>query len=298
MYPKSFEYTRAESIDQAIELLGQYGEDAKLLAGGASLIPLMKLRLASPTHLIDISRLSGLAGVRRENGTIVIGPMTRHRDLERDAELCAALPIIYDAASKIGDTQVRNMGTIGGSLGEADPAGDWAPVALALGAELTVKGSAGQRSVPVSELFLDAYTTSLEHDELITEVRLPAPGERFGAAHLKIERRAGDYAIANCSVALSLGADDKCQSIRIGLGAVGLFPLRVAAAEELISGQVLTDDLLGEAQQLVANCTESYGDARGGEDYRRHLGGVMFRRAVDVARRRARGEQVETGHGH
>src|SRR5215210_606725 len=169
MYPSSFEYNRAESVDHAIELLGQYGEDARLLAGGASLIPLMKLRLANPTHLIDIGRLSDLVGVRRENGSFVVGALTRHVDLERHAELRAALPIAHDAASHIGDTQVRNMGTIGGSLAECDPAGDWAPVLLALDGAVRVRGSQGARTIPAAELFVDAYTTALRPDDVLTE---------------------------------------------------------------------------------------------------------------------------------
>jgi carbon-monoxide dehydrogenase medium subunit len=296
MYPASFEYARAESVEHAIALLREYGEEARLLAGGASLIPLMKLRLASPSHLVDIGRLDELRGVRRENGAFVIGALTRHVELERHAELRAALPIVHDAARDIGDPQVRNVGTIGGSLAECDPAGDWAPVLLALGGAVRVQGSGGERTIAATELFVDAYTTALGPDELIAAVRLPLPEGRFGAAHLKIERRAGDYAIANCSVALRLDEGGRCQSIGIGLGGVGLHPLRVTAAEALLSGQALSEPLLEEATRAVVDCTESYGDARGSEAYRRHLGGVMFRRALDVARRRA-GEARESGSG-
>jgi carbon-monoxide dehydrogenase medium subunit len=293
MYPKSFQYARAESVEQAIALLREHGDEARLLAGGASLIPLMKLRLASPTHLIDIGRLEPLRGVRRENGSFRIGSLTRHGELERHAELRSELPIVHDAASQIGDTQVRNVGTIGGSLAECDPAGDWAPVLLALGGEVLVRGTQGDRTIPAGDLFVDAYTTSLQPDELIAEVRLPAPAERQGAAHLKIERRAGDYAIANCSVALTLDPGGACQSIRIGLGAVGLVPLRVTAAEDLVRGQTPTEAVLDEAAEAVKNCSESYSDARGAEDYRRHLGGVMFRRAFQLAYRRAQATHTE-----
>ena len=297
MYPASFEYARAESVEHAIGLLRECGEEARLLAGGASLIPLMKLRLVRPTHVVDISRLRELRGVRRENGSFVVGALTRHVELERRAELRAALPIVHDAASQIGDPQVRNMGTLGGSLAECDPAGDWAPVLLALGGEVRVRGSSGERTISAGELFVDAYTTALAPDEILTEVHLPLPSGRFGAAHLKIERRAGDFAIANCSVALSLDEAGACRSIRIGLGGVGLCPLRVTAAEALLEGQSFTEALLTEASEAIVSSTESYDDARGSEAYRRHLGGVMFRRALDAARRRASGEAAEAGGG-
>jgi carbon-monoxide dehydrogenase medium subunit len=289
MYPSSFEYARAESVEHAIELLGRHGEDARLLAGGASLIPLMKLRFANPEYIVDIGRLGELSGVRREDGTFVVGSLTKHAELERDAELRAALPIVHDAASHIGDMQVRNMGTIGGSLAECDPAGDWAPVMLALDGSVRVKGPDGQRTILARDLFVDAYTTSLGHDEVLTEVLLPAPSGRFGGAHLKIERRAGDFAIANCSVTLTLDESDKCRAIGIGLGGVGLTPLKVVAAEKILRGEELVEARLAEAAEAVANCTESFSDARGSEDYRRHLGGVMFRRALEAARRRASG---------
>jgi aerobic carbon-monoxide dehydrogenase medium subunit len=287
MYPRSFEYARAESLDHAIELLSQHGEDARLLAGGASLIPLMKLRLASPEYIVDIGRLAALTGVRRENGAFAIGALSRHVDLERNAELLSALPIVHDAARQIGDAQVRNMGTIGGSLAECDPAGDWAPVLLALRGSVRVKGPNGERTIRAGELFVDAYTTLLQHDEIITEVVLPVPQGRFGAAHVKIERRAGDFAIANCSVALTLDESSTCQTIGVGLGGVGLVPLSVPAAEDALLGQELTEARVGKSAEALVSCTKSFDDARASEDYRRHLGGVMFRRALEAARRRA-----------
>ncbi len=296
MYPKSFEYSRAESVEHAIELLHEYGDEAKLLAGGASLIPLMKFRLASPTHLVDIGPLGSLAGVQRQDGAFIIGPLTRHVELERHPELRDSLPIVHDAASHIGDAQVRNMGTIGGGIAQCDPAGDWPPVLLALDSSVRVKGRGGERTIPASELFLDAYTTALQHDEVITEVHLPAPGARFGAAHLKLERRAGDFPIANCSVAVTLDQAGRCEWVRIGLGGVGLCPTRVPAAEALLAGQELSEPLLAEAIDALVSGIEAFGDVRASEEYRRHMGGVMFRRALEVARRRAQGERVEVSH--
>jgi carbon-monoxide dehydrogenase medium subunit len=283
LYPKTFDYERATSVEHAIELLVEHGEDARLLAGGASLIPLMKLRLANPSHVIDIGRLPSLTGVRRENGAFVVGALMRHVDLERHPELVAALAIVDDAASHIGDTQVRHMGTIGGGIAECDPAGDWPPVLLALDGAVRARGPRGERTIPAAELFVDAYTTALAPDEVLTEIVLPV---HSGAAHVKLERRAGDFAIANCSVALSMDVE-RCASVRIALGGVGACPLRVPAAEALLSGQVPTEELLDQAAQAVTNATESFDDARGSAEYRRHVGGVVFRRAFDRARQRA-----------
>ena len=288
MYPKAFDYLRATSVEHAIVLLVEHGEEARLLAGGASLIPLMKLRLANPSHVIDVARLPGLAEVRREDGTFVVGALTRHAELERNAELGVALPIVHDAAAHIGDAQVRNMGTIGGSIAECDPAGDWPPVLLALDGAVRARGPRGERTIPASELFLDAYTTALEHDELLTEVLLPVPQARFGSAHLKLERRAGDFAIANCSVSVSMEGG-RCATIRIGLGGVGACPLRVPTAEALLTGQLPNDELLDRAAHAVTEATDSFDDARGSAGYRRHVGGVLFRRAFELARQRAGG---------
>ena len=288
MYPRSFEYARAESVEHAIELLREHGEDARVLAGGASLIPLMKLRLANPTHLIDIGRLRQLAGVQQDDGSggFVVGALTRHVDLERHVELGRRLPIVRDAAASIGDAQVRNMGTIGGGLAEADPAGDWPPVLLALDGAVRVQGPSGERIIQASELFVDAYTTSLAHEELITEVLLPA--RVAGSAHLKLERRAGDFAVANCAVALTTdAAGERCESVRIGLGGVSLSAMRVPAAEAILMGEPPSEPRLAEAAVAVANADESYDDVRASAEYRRHLGGVLFRRAFDLAWRRA-----------
>jgi carbon-monoxide dehydrogenase medium subunit len=311
MYPKSFEYVRAESVEHALSLLAEHGEEARLLAGGASLIPLMKLRLASPAVLVDIGRLP-LSEVRREDGdagtrgrgdaerrSFAIGALARHADLERNAELRAALPIVHDAASQIGDTQVRNMGTIGGSLAECDPAGDWAPVLLALGGSVRVRGPSGERQIGADDLFVEAYTTALRPEEMIVEVMLasgplpspspklgggvPGRGPPWGAAHAKIELRAGDYAIANCSVAVGLDEAGRFEGVRIALGGVGLAPLRVTKAEAMMEGEVVGEGVLGEAAEEVSRCTESYSDVRASKEYRRHLGGVVFRRALETA---------------
>lgn len=290
MYPSAFEYVRAESLDHAVSLLHQYGDDARLLAGGASLVPMMKLRLANPAVVIDIGRLVELQGIQWQNGTVVLGALTRHAEAEQHADLRRVLPIVYDAASHIADVQVRNMGTVGGSLAEADPAGDWAPVVLALNGSIRCIGPDGARTIPAADLFVEAYTTALKSDEIITHVYLPVPGPRSGGAHLKLERRAGDFAIANVSVQLTLDDSGVCQTIGVGLGGVGLVPVKVRAAEDLLRGSRLTPDLVEEAASLVSRCTEGFTDVRGTAEYRQAVAGVLFRRALEVARRRALGQ--------
>src|SRR5919199_1421027 len=191
MYPNVFDYFRPESLAEAVELLSQYGEDARPLAGGQSLIPLMKLRVANPTVLVDLNRLPGLDYVERRNGTLALGALARHADVEAAAAVRAALPIMLDAARVVGDAQVRNLGTVAGALAEADPGGDWGPVLLALNGEVQCQGPRGERTIAAADLFADYFTTTLEPTELITEIRVPAPPANSGGAYLKLGRRAG-----------------------------------------------------------------------------------------------------------
>jgi xanthine dehydrogenase iron-sulfur cluster and FAD-binding subunit A len=270
-------------VAHAVDLLRDYGDDARLLAGGASLIPLMKLRLANPGVVIDLAGVPGLRGLRRDDGHVTVGALTRHVELERSPALP---PIVHDAAAHIGDTQVRNMGTIGGGIAECDPAGDWPPVLLALDGSVTVVGPTGAREIAAGELFLEAYTTALAPDEVLTEVRLPVDA-RLGTAHVKLERRAGDFAIANCSVAVRLDEAGACAEVRVALGGVGLVAQRVPAAETVLVGQQPTEALLEEAAAAVRGATESFDDVRASAAYRQHVGGVLFRRAFDLARSRA-----------
>jgi carbon-monoxide dehydrogenase medium subunit len=266
-----------------------FHEDARLLAGGASLIPLMKLRLAAPTVVVDIGRLDELAGVAWRDGRLVVGALTRHADLEDDPTIAAALPVLAEVAASVGDAQVRNMGTVGGALAEADPAGDWAPALLALGGSVRAVGPSGARTIAAADLFVDAYTTALAPDEVLVEASFPLPGPRSGGAHLKFEVRAGDFAVANCAVAVTLDDADRCAAVGIGLGGVGLRPERVAAAEALLQGQAPAADVVAAAAEAVRQCTESFDDVRGSAAYRQHLGGVLFERALTLALERARG---------
>jgi len=296
VYPAAFHYARAASVQHAVALLREHGDEARLLAGGASLIPLMKLRLAAPTVLVDIGRLGELDGLAWRDGTLTIGALTRHADVADDPAVAEALPLLHDVARGIGDTQVRNMGTVGGALAEADPAGDWGPALLALEGSVRVVGPEGERRIAAADLFLDAYTTALAPDEVLLDAAFPVPGPRAGSAHLKFEVRAGDFAVANCAVAVTLDDADRCATIGIGLGGVGLRPERVTAAEALLRGQMPTPALVAAAAQAVMGCTESFDDVRGSAAYRQQLGGVLFERALALALRRARGERVEAMH--
>lgn len=296
MYPRAFRYARAQSVAEAVSLLRQYGEDARLLAGGASLIPLMKLRLASPAVLIDLGRLDELTTREWTDDGLLLGALVRHAEVADDPQIAAGLPLLRDAAGQIGDTQVRNVGTLGGALAEADPAGDWGPALLALDGTVRAVGLAGTRTIAAADFFVDAYTTALAPDEVLVDARFPLPGPRAGGAHLKFEVRAGDFAVANCSVALTLDTDGRCATIGIGLGGVGLQPVRVSAAEALLRGELPTPARVAEAAAAVRTCTESFDDVRGSAAYRQHLGAALFERALALALRRATGEQVETPH--
>jgi carbon-monoxide dehydrogenase medium subunit len=288
VYPRAFQYVRAASVEHAVALLREYGDEARPLAGGASLIPLMKLRLAAPAVVVDIGRLTALEGITRRDGDLAIGALTRHADVEDDPA-AGALPLLHDVAACIGDTQVRNVGTVGGALAEADPAGDWGPALLAAGGSVRAVGPTGDRLIPADELFVDAYTTALAPDELLTEARFPLPGPRSGSAHLKFEVRAGDFAVANCAVAVTLDSADRCAAVGIGLGGVGLRPERVTAAEAVLRGQAPTPDRVAAAAAAVRTCTESFDDVRGSAAYRQHLGAALFERALALALARAAG---------
>lgn len=296
MYPKVFEHFSPQSVDEAIALLSTHGDDAKLLAGGQSLIPLMKLRMSSPSVVVDINRIEGMSSIREQGGAMVFGAMVRHADVEESAAVKSKLPIMHDTASVIGDVQIRNRGTIGGGLAHADPAGDWPPTLLALGATVKCRGPKGDRSIAVDDLLQDAYSTSLAGDEVLTEVSVPLPPSGGGGAYVKFERKAGDFAVASVAVQLTLGSDGTCGDIGIGLGAVGLRAVKATGAEALLRGKKVTAELIRQAAVEASAQSDPYADTRGPVEYKRHLVGVLFTRAIDIALRRARGEKVETAH--
>src|SRR5919109_1252887 len=251
MYPASFEYLVPSGVGEAIALLQQYGEDAKLLAGGQSLGPMMKLRLARPKYLIDINRIPDLSAIREDAGYIHCGAMTRHVQMEESSLIREKLPILCEVASKIGDAQVRNRGTIGGGLAEADPAGDWGPVALALNAQMKCVGPKGERLISATDFFTFAYTTTLGSDEMLTEVIFPVPSKESRGVYLKFERVAGDFAIASAAVQIELERNRVCRGIGIGVIGAGVIPQKAVPVENLLQGKRITPEFIDEAGQLI-----------------------------------------------
>ena len=295
VYSHPFRYYRAESLPSAVQLLQELGEEAKLIAGGQSLIPLMKMRLARPAALIDINHIAGLSGIERHDGEIRLGALARHADIEASS-VAAAIPIVHDCAAGIADIQVRNMGTIGGSIAEADPSGDWGAVLLTLETLVRSFGPQGERTVTLEEFIKDAYTTVLGHDELVREVIVRIPPKHSGGAFVAFKRSAPVYATANAAVQLTLGDKDTCKDARIVLGCVGLMAIRAREAEAELRGKPLTGKALQAAGEAARAAAEPQGDLRGSADYKRVLIGALVKRAIGIAARRARGEQVEAGH--
>jgi carbon-monoxide dehydrogenase medium subunit len=276
--PVAFDYAAPESLDEAIRALADGGEDAKLLAGGHSLIPLMKLRLAAPSLLVDLRKVPGMRGVERHDSGFKVGAMTPHSEVARRDELGVA----SRAAGLIADQQVRNRGTIGGSLAHADPASDFPAVLLACDGEVVARGSGGERTIPAAELFEDYLTTSLAPDEVIIEVRLPAM-EGFGFGYQKFNRRAEDWAMVGVCALVRRAGDGSCEDVRIGLTHMGSTPLRASAAEEALRGGALDADSIRRAAEQAAEGTEPPGDLNATPDYKRHLARVLTRRALEEA---------------
>ena len=294
MYPGAFAYHRAASYSEAISQLSELGDDAKFLAGGQSLIPLMKLRLSTPRHLVDLNFIPDAAHIR-SNGSLRMGAMTRHSQIAAAADV-AGLPILRDCAAGIADPQVRHMGTIGGSIAEADPTGDWAPVLLATGATVKTLGSNGERSIDIADFILDAYQTALLPSEVVTEIEIPLPRAHSGGAYMALKRCAPVYASASVAVQLRLHEDGSCHNARVYLGVLGLTATRVPAAEEALQGQQLNPTVLEKVRTAVMDTAEPTTDMRGSADYKRQIAGRLATLAVDAAFRRARGERVEATH--
>ena len=278
MITAPFDYEAPESLEEAIRMLHENGEDAKLLAGGHSLLPLMKLRLAAPTILVDLRKLPGLHGIQQSGGGWRIGPMTRHADLENTNEL----GVVARAASVIADQQVRNRGTIGGSIAHGDPASDLPTVLLALEGEVTARGPDGERTIAAADMFQDYLTTALAHDEVITEVRLPDVSS-YGFGYQKFTRRAEDWAMVGVCALVSRAPDGTCDDVRIGLTQMGATPLRASAAEEALRGSNLDDAAIAGAAEHAADGTDPPGDLNATPDYKRHLARVLTRRALEEA---------------
>ena len=283
--PAAFEYERATTVEGAIASLQRLGSEARVIAGGHSLLPMMKLRLANPVHLIDINDLAELSYIREEGGEIAIGALTRHVDLLKSELLFTHAPVFRDAEHVIADPVVRNRGTIGGSLCQADAAEDLSAVCTALKAKAVIRNTAGQRVVAMDEFHVGPYMTAVGDGELLTEVRIPLR-RRGGSAHEKLERRAGDWAIAAASAAVWLEGS-RIADAGIGLSAVGLTTIHLSRAEDLLRGETPSEELWAKASEIAsADCSPS-ADGRGPIDYKRHLAGVLTVRALRRATARA-----------
>ncbi|HXN53470.1 MAG TPA: xanthine dehydrogenase family protein subunit M [Candidatus Acidoferrum sp.] len=295
MYAYPFSYHRAKSLAEATKLLQQLGEESRVIAGGQSLIPLMKMRLARPSALIDINFIPDLSEIKNQNGELRFGALARHTDIEI-SEYAAAIPILHDCAAGIADVQVRNQGTIGGSLAEADPSGDWAATLLALETSVVCTGPQGERSLKLEEFFKDAYTTALGREELVREVIVKKPPKNSGGAYLAFKRSAPVYATASAAVQLTLDAKDTCKDARIVLGCVGLTAIRAKQAETELRSKRVDERTIERAADAVREAAEPQSDMRGSVDYKRALVAALVKRAIGIAVRRARGERVEAGH--
>jgi aerobic carbon-monoxide dehydrogenase medium subunit len=288
MIPASFDYYRASSVAEAVQLLEDH-DDAKLLAGGHSLIPLMKLRLAEPPALVDIGGLRELSGIREDGDEIVIGALTRHHALETSDLLQRRAQVVSEAAAQIGDMQVRNRGTIGGSLVHADPGADLPAVMLALDATMVVHGPTGDRSVSAADFFVEMMTTDVQPNEILTEIRFRALPARSGSAYVKFPNPASGYSVAGSAAILTLGANGAAEDVRVGISGVGPMAVRAAATETALRGQQVSTESIQRAANEAANGIEALEDIHASAEYRLHLARVMTKRALESAASRARG---------
>ncbi|MBE7556884.1 MAG: xanthine dehydrogenase family protein subunit M [Anaerolineales bacterium] len=287
MIPGKFEYFAPATLPEAVKLLSEKGYGAKILAGGQSLIPAMRFRLAQPEVLIDINRINGLSYVKEENGHLVIGAMTREAELDANPLIHQKYALLADTAKVIADPLVRNMATVGGNLAHADPANDHPATMLAYNASVVAVGPGGERVIPIDEFFVDLFASSLAENEILQEIRIPAPPAHSGGAYLKLERKVGDYAVAAVAVQLTLDGNT-CQSVRIGLTNVSPTPMRAANAEAALTSQPLTEETLKAAGAAAAQECEPSSDLRGSEAYKRDVVRVLTIRAINKAAERAK----------
>ena len=289
MIPAAFEYHAPRSIGEATQLLSRLGDDAKVLSGGQSLIPLMKLRLAAPKHIVDINGIPGLAHLGESDGVLRIGALTRESDLEESELIRTRYPLLSDASKVIADPVVRNLATVGGNLAHGDPANDHPATMLALGAEVVVAGPKGERRIPVAKFFTGPFTTALGGDEVLTEIRVPSPGPRSGGAYVKLERKVGDFATAAVAVQLDLDAGSVCTQVGIGLANVGSTPIKAEAAEAALRGKRPDEAAIKRAAELASQAAQPSADLRGSVEYKKDLVRVLTARALRKAIERAGG---------
>lgn len=289
MIPASFDYHAPGTLPEALALLSKYGDDAKVLSGGQSLLPLLKLRLGQTGHLIDIGRIPGLEYIREDGGFLRIGGRTRESALETSEVVQRRYPILHDTAKVIADPLVRNMATIGGNLAHGDPGNDHPATMLALGAQVVATGPKGERVIPIEQFFLGLFRTALKPDEVLTEIRIPVPPPRSGGAYMKLERKVGDYATAAAAAQVTLGSGGAVERVGLALTNVGPTPIKAADAEKFLVGKRPDAATLSEAAQRAAKASSPSADRRGAVDYKREMARVMATRALKLAVERAGG---------
>jgi len=289
MIPRSFEYFSPRTLDEAIALLQKLGPEAKLLSGGQSLIPMMKLRLVSPEYIVDINRIPGLDYISENNGHLRIGALAREHEIESSDVVKSKFPILCDTAKVIADPLVRSQATVCGNLAHGDPANDHPATMLALGASVVATGPKGQREIPIGDFFPGLFTTALEPEEILTEIKIPVPPPRSGGAYLKLERKVGDYATAGVAVQITLDDAGTCTRAGIGLTNVGMTPIKATQAEASLVGKKLDDATIQKAAELAASESQPMDDIRGSAEYKRDLVRVLTTRALTAALNRAQG---------
>lgn len=292
MLPARFDYSVATSVDEVLAILGERGEDAKILAGGQSLIPLMKLRFASPAHLVDVNRIAGLATVAEKDGSVSVGAMCRHNQLASDRLIASRYGVMASAAPMVADPIIRNLGTIGGSLAHCDPAADWGSVMLALGAQVVARSTAGERVIPIAEFIQGTFTTALTPTEMITEIRIPKASGPAGGTYLKLERKVGDFATVAVAVHVEMAASSngtgRIARAGIGMTAVGPVNLPARSAEAILAGAQPSPALFEEAAQAAAAEAQPFSDHRGSASYKKAVVAAYVRRGLEAAVRQAR----------
>jgi CO/xanthine dehydrogenase FAD-binding subunit len=286
MKPAPFKYVAATSLDQALSLKAQYGDEARFLAGGQSLIPAMNFRLARPAVLIDINHVGEVAGVDRSENGVRLGAMTRYRTLERDGDFLKTCPLFADALPHIAHPQIRNRGTVGGNLSHADPASELPAIAMAMGARMRIRSARGERELAASDFFVGLLTTDIQADEMLVEITLPKAPARSGSCFMELARRRGDFALAGIAVILSLDDQDRCVDVRLALCGVGETPVDASAAASSMIGQPCTDKAIETVAADVQKAIAPMGNVHASGEYQRHIAGVLTRRAIAAARER------------
>jgi len=289
MIPAPFDYHPASSLGEALTLLERYGDDAKVLAGGQSLLPILKLRLGRAGHLVDISRIAGLDYIKEDGGFLKIGAATREAELERSDVVRKKYPILDDTTAVIADPLVRNRATVGGNLAHGDPGNDHPATMLALGAQVVASGPKGERTIPIDKFFTGLFATALAPNEILTEIRVPTPPARSGGAYIKLERKVGDYATAGAAAQVTLSASGEVERAGIGLTNLGPTPIEAVEAEKYLKGKKPDDAAISEAAKLAAKAATPTADRRGAVDYKREMARVLTARALRLAVQRATG---------